>query len=395
MSIKKSIKSWIGRVVEKSPETRTTSETKPASSITLSDQQAFKLLQRANEILNRLVELEKQGRITRKLLEERSANIQRRADINSKKLKQAHRENLVLKKRLDSIVHQVGARGLKGDIRRLSIMMQAIQRALFLNPDELSYPHNLTVRRFSLSSQNEEDGIIHAIFGKIGKGSRRFVEIGAGTNGGNSGFLARECGWNGMMLEADEDRLSKLKIRFEALGVPCLPDWVARENINDLVRDNGCAGEIDLLSIDIDGNDYWIWEAMTACLPRLVIIEYNSLFGPDRAVVVPYDPEFDRHRVAETVEGGSIYYFGASLQALTRLAKQKGYRLVVTEPQGVNAFFLRNDVGNEIPACDPASGYRLLMKYGRRGHDLFEYIREHDLPLIDLDADGGAAKAPA
>ena len=373
---------------------RQSSGAKPPPESAFSDQQALKLLQRVNEILNRLVELEKQGRGTRNLLEERLALVQRRADINSKKLKKLHRENLRLIKRLDSVVAQVGARGLKGDVRRLSIMMQAIQRALFLNPDELSYPHNLTVRRFSLSSQNEEDGIIHAIFGKIGKGSRRFVEIGAGTNGGNSGFLARECGWNGMMLEADEDRLSKLKIRFEALGVPCLPDWVARENINDLVRDNGCAGEIDLLSIDIDGNDYWIWEAMTACLPRLVIIEYNSLFGPDRAVVVPYDPEFDRHRFVESVEGGH-YYFGASLQALTRLAEQKGYRLVVTEPRGVNAFFLRNDVGNEIPACDPASGYRLLMKYGRRGHDLFEYIREHDLPLIDLDADGGAAKAPA
>ena len=385
----KSIKSWMGRVVGESRGG------KAASPIALSDQRAIKLLLRINEDLTRLVKLEKHGRSTLNLLKERLAFVDRRNIYNAQKLEQVESENRRLMKRLDRIMHRVGRRGLRNDLRDLSAKMQAVQRALFLNPDELSYPHNLTVRRFSLSSQNEEDGIIHAIFGKIGKGSRRFVEIGAGTNGGNSGFLARECGWNGMMLEADEDRLSKLKIRFEALGVPCLPDWVARENINDLVRDNGCAGEIDLLSIDIDGNDYWIWEAMTACLPRLVIIEYNSLFGPDRAVVVPYDPEFDRHRVAETVEGGSIYYFGASLQALTRLAKQKGYRLVVTEPQGVNAFFLRNDVGNEIPACDPASGYRMLMKYAARGVDLFEYIREHDLPLIDLDADGVDSRATA
>ena len=381
MSIPKSIKSWV----------RQSSGAKTAPDNAFSDQQALKLLQRVNETLNSLVELGKQGKSTRNLLEQRLALVQRRADINSKKLKKLHRENLRLIKRLDSVVAQVGARGLKGDARRLSIMMQAIQRALFLDPASLSYPYNLTARRFSLSSQNEEDGIIHAIFDTVGDGSRRFVEIGAGTNGGNSGFLASECGWSGMMLEANEDRLSKLKMHFEPLGITCLGNWVARENINDFIRDSGCEGEIDLLSIDIDGNDYWIWESITACSPRLVIIEYNSLFGPDRAVVVPYDAEFDRHRFVEAAEGGH-YYFGASLQALSRLAEQKGYRLVVTEPRGVNAFFLRNDVGQEIPACDPSSAYRMLVKYGRRGHDLFEYISEHDLPLIDLDAGGGATE---
>ena len=370
---------------------RQSSGAKTAPDNAFSDQQALKLLQRVNETLNSLVELGKQGKSTRNLLEQRLALVQRRADINSKKLKKLHRENLRLIKRLDSVVAQTGARGLKGDARRLSIMMQAIQRALFLDPASLSYPYNLTARRFSLSSQNEEDGIIHAIFDTVGEGSRRFVEIGAGTNGGNSGFLASECGWSGMMLEANEDRLSKLKMHFEPLGITCLGNWVARENINDFIRDSGCEGEIDLLSIDIDGNDYWIWESITACSPRLVIIEYNSLFGPDRAVVVPYDAEFDRHRFVEAAEGGH-YYFGASLHALSRLAEQKGYRLVVTEPRGVNAFFLRNDVGQEIPACDPSSAYRMLVKYGRRGHDLFEYISEHDLPLIDLDAGGGATE---
>ena len=374
---------------------RQSSGAKTAPGHAFSDQQALKLLQRVNETLSSLVKLEKQGKSTRNLLEQRLALVQRRADINSKKLKKLHRENLRLIKRLDSVVAQTGARGLKGDARRLSIMMQAIQRALFLDPAGLSYPYNLTARRFSLSSQNEEDGIIHAIFDTVGDGSRRFVEIGAGTNGGNSGFLASECGWSGMMLEANEDRLSKLKMHFEPLGITCLGNWVARENINDFIRDSGCEGEIDLLSIDIDGNDYWIWEAITACSPRLVIIEYNSLFGPDRAVVVPYDPEFDRHQVANSIEGGNLYYFGSSLQALNELAKQKGYRLILTEPRGVNAFFLRNDVGQEIPACDPSSAYRMLMKYAARGVDLFEYIRKHDLPLIDLAEDGVDSKATA
>ena len=384
----KSIKSWVGRALGKSRRG------KAALPITLSDPQALKRLQRATEDLERLVKLEKDGRNGRNLLEERLAVVHRRDIYNAKKVKQAEKENRLLAKRIDRIMHKMGPRGLKKDLRDLSIMMKAVQRALFVDSTRLSYPHNLSTQRFKLFSQNEEDGIIHAIFDKIGEGSRRFVEIGAGTNGGNSGFLASECGWSGMMLEASSGRTDRLKMRFEPMGVACLSDWAACENINDLIRENGCEGEIDLLSIDIDGNDYWIWEAVTACSPRLVIIEYNSLFGPDRAVVVPYDPEFDRHRFVEAAEGGH-YYFGASLQALSRLAEQKGYRLILTEPRGVNAFFLRNDVGQEIPACDPSSAYRMLMKYAARGVDLFEYIRKHDLPLIDLDGDGVDSKATA
>ena len=385
----KSIKSWVGRALGKSRRG------KAALPITLSDPQALKRLQRATEDLERLVKLEKDGRNGRNLLEERLAVVHRRDIYNAKKVKQAEKENRLLAKRIDRIMHKMGPRGLKKDLRDLSIMMKAVQRALFVDSTRLSYPHNLSTQRFKLFSQNEEDGIIHAIFDKIGESSRRFVEIGAGTNGGNSGFLASECGWSGMMLEASSRRTDRLKMRFEPMGVACLADWAACENINDLIRENGCEGEIDLLSIDIDGNDYWIWEAVTACSPRLVIIEYNSLFGPDRAVTVPYDPEFDRHQVAKTIEGGNLYYFGSSLQALTQLAKQKGYRLILTEPRGVNAFFLRNDAGQEIPACDPSSASRMLVKYGARGIDLFEYIRKHDLPLIDLDGDGVDSKATA
>ncbi len=359
MSVTRSVKSLLGWG-------GTSSGGKYEPGTALPDKQAIELQRSANEILDRLVELEEQAKSNRELL------------------KETHLQNHRLMKRLERLVGVVGAGGLKGDMRRVSIMTRAIQRALFLDPDELSYPHRLTARRFGLLSQNEEDGIIHAIFDKIGENSRRFVEIGAGSNGGNSGFLASECGWSGMMLEANEARLAQLKMRFGARRITYAGDWVTRENLDDLVRDGGCSGEIDLLSNDIDGNDYWIWEALTVCSPRLVIIEYNSLFGPDRAAVVPYDPEFDRHRFAGGIDGRHIY-FGASLQALNRLAEQKGYRLVTTEPRGVNAFFLRNDQGSEIPACDPGSAYRMLMKYGSRGHDLFEHIREHDLPLIDLD----------
>jgi hypothetical protein len=150
--------------------------------------------------------------------------------------------------------------------------------------------------------------------------------------------------------------------------------------VNQLIADHGFAGEIDLFSLDLDGNDYWIWEAMTACSPRIVILEYNSMFGPDRAVTVPYDPAFDRHR-------HHTIYYGASLTALAKASERKGYLLVTVEPTGVNAFFLRNDLAAHIPACDPARAFRLLEKYDvmmQQGEDVYRYASKEGLALVDV-----------
>jgi hypothetical protein len=121
---------------------------------------------------------------------------------------------------------------------------------------------------------------------------------------------------------------------------------------------------------------------MTACSPRVVVLEYNSMFGPERAVTIPYDPEFSRrdHRFC---------YFGASLAALTKLSAKKGYRLVAVEPTGVNAFFLRHDVAPEIPACDPARAYRLVEKYNtlirEKEIDVFKWASDTGRQLVDVD----------
>lgn len=107
------------------------------------------------------------------------------------------------------------------------------------------------------------------------------------------------------------------------------------------IEQSGIFGEIDLLSIDIDGNDYWVWKAMTAIRPRVVVIEYNSSFGPDRSVTVAYDPSFRRYE-----KHPSGLYYGASLQALNKLAAQKGYFLAGCDSAGVNAFFVRDDLAD-------------------------------------------------
>jgi len=203
--------------------------------------------------------------------------------------------------------------------RHLEPAVQALLRERYVDPNTLPYPERLTSRRFRVSSQNQEDGLTLALLSEVGVTSRRFVEIGSGLSGGNSGFLARECGWAGLMVDGHADHMAQVGRRFPT--VTAITAWVTRDNVNDLITTHNAAGEPDLFSLDLDGNDYWIWEAMTACSPRVVILEYNSMFGATRSVTVPYDPQFDRHR-------HHTMYYGASLTALARLSARKGYRLV-------------------------------------------------------------------
>ena len=114
---------------------------------------------------------------------------------------------------------------------------------------------------------------------------------------------------------------------------------IDRDNINDLISTSGFGSEIGILSIDIDGNDYWVWQAIDCVQPRILILEYNALFGPDAAISVPYDASFVRSRAHY-----SNLFWGASLEALTRLSKQKGYALVGCNSAGNNAFYIRHDV---------------------------------------------------
>lgn len=262
--------------------------------------------------------------------------------------------------------------------RHLEPAVQALLRRQYLDADALPYPEKLTARRFRLSSQNQEDGLSLALLDEAGVLSRRFVEIGSGLSGGNSGFLARECGWSGLMVDGHADHMTQVGRRFPT--VRAVAAWITRENINDVIRDNGFGGDVDLFSLDLDGNDYWLWQAMTACTPRVVILEYNSMFGPDRSVTVPYDPAFNRKRHHAT-------YYGASLTALTRASAAKGYRLVAVEPTGVNAFFLRQDLAPYIPACEPQRAFRLLEKYDvlmQQGEDVFRYAAQAGLSLVDV-----------
>lgn len=200
---------------------------------------------------------------------------------------------------------------------------------------------------FRVFSQFEEDGKLLFIFSVIGMSNKTFVEIGSddGVNS-NSANLYFNFGWHGLFIDGNKKAINRGKKFFSKYPHPWFyaPKFVMalvkRENINQLIEDAGFKGEIGLLSIDIDGNDYWVWDALEIVQPQVVIIETHNEFGFED-IVVPYDPNY-------FYPGKHPVYHGASPIAMTKLAKQKGYRLVGANELGFNFIFIRNGLADEL-----------------------------------------------
>jgi hypothetical protein len=255
---------------------------------------------------------------------------------------------------IEAMRNRLGSRSpLYPLVVRTHANVEALLRYAAIDMTALEPSARLIARRFGLLSQNAEDGITLAILDEIGDSSRRFVDIGCGWNGGNCGVLALELGWTGAMFDVDPDAIRQARLRFAGSSVNVVESRVTRENVDELVDDAIGDTEIDVLSIDIDGNDYWILDALIHRKPRLIIVEYNATLGPDRAVTIPYDPDF------EIVRGSS--YHGASLAAFALLGRRSGYRLVAVEPRGVNVFLAREDVAGSLPALTPVDAFKPLV----------------------------------
>jgi glycosyltransferase involved in cell wall biosynthesis len=250
--------------------------------------------------------------------------------------------------RLPSLV-EAQARGI--DEINLMMTLQT-DRALYLALGELQRRHEMigtdpSVSRGSLPlsgselrgySQNGEDGVLAEILRRIGAPSRFFVEFGVESGReGNCVYLADVAGWRGLFMEADSGLFELLSGKYATRGlVQTVKAKVTAENVEGLFGQASVPGELDVLSIDVDGQDYWTWLAIENYRPRVVVIEYNSALDPRRKLVQPNEPAW---------EWDGTEYFGASLGAMRELAQQKGYRLVHAESSGVNAFFVRADLG--------------------------------------------------
>jgi hypothetical protein len=194
---------------------------------------------------------------------------------------------------------------------------------------------------YKVYSQGMEDGMLAEIFRRIGCGSRRFVEIGIQDGVEcNSAYLLLQ-GWSGAWIEGDGINASRARGIFSAYPVTISNEFVTIDNADDLISRVAECDDLDLLSIDIDSNDYWIWKAVEAVRPRVVVIEYNATIPPHLRRTVAYP--------AQPWNGSN--FFGASLGALVALGNAKGYCLVGCSPAGVNAFFVREDlVGDQFVA---------------------------------------------
>jgi hypothetical protein len=199
-------------------------------------------------------------------------------------------------------------------------------------------------------SQNGEDGILEEIFRRIGIETRFFVEFGVESGAQcNCARLAVEEGWRGLFLEADPTDFERLAERYRGQeGVRCARAVVTSANIERLLEENGVPRSFDLLSIDIDGNDYWVWKAIRGWRPRVVVVEYNAAYPPPQRWVMKEDPEYRWN--------GTTYY-GASLASLAALGREKGYALVGTNSSGVNAFFVLAELATADRFPDPVSQY--------------------------------------
>jgi hypothetical protein len=200
-------------------------------------------------------------------------------------------------------------------------------------------PRRLTHHGYKVYSQHDEDGILAEIFKRIGIAHRTFVEFGVGRGKECNTIWLLMQGWSGTWIEGEAARFEQIQESHAAWidggQLRLVNRFVSTANINNLIGRSGLSGEIDLLSIDIDSADYWIWKAIDVVRPRVVTIEYNAAWAPPASVVVPYRANMRWNRTN---------YFGASLAALAGLGRSKGYDLVGCSLSGVNAFFVRSDL---------------------------------------------------
>lgn len=251
----------------------------------------------------------------------------------------------------------------------------------------IQYKGFLKQKEFSAYSQNGEDGLLLYIFSEIGTTNKTTIEFGIGNGKQcNSANLILNFGWQSLLIEGNKsgteaaDKYYNSHPSTRNNQVKIVNAFITKDNINELFSSSGVTGEIDLLSVDIDGNDYWVWEAIEVVQPRVVVIEYNASLGPERSVSVNYDPSFYRYD-----KHPSGWYHGASLKALTKLGSAKGYKLIGCDSYGVNAFFIRSDIKtNTLKEIEPDEAYYAEKKRSKTHstHDQFELIKH--LPFSEI-----------
>jgi hypothetical protein len=244
---------------------------------------------------------------------------------------------------------------------------------------------------FKVFSQGGEDGIIQFLVSNLDIKNRTFIEFGTEDFcESNCRFLLIKNNWSGFVIDGSARNMGRLRSLpfFWRHSLQCKTAFITRENINAILDESGFARDLGILSIDIDGVDYYVLAELRGWEPSILIVEYNALFGKTRPVSVPYDPAFSR-----TAKHYSNLYYGASLSAFLSLLSERGYALVGVNSGGNNAFFVRRELLNDrIRGISLDEGYReSCFREGRGENGRLSFLAGTarrsvmaDLPLVDI-----------
>lgn len=268
--------------------------------------------------------------------------------------------------------------------RQIILQAQVLSR---LNSED---PKDLRDIEFSAFSQWGEDGILNWIVSKIPEIPRFFVEFGVEDyREANTRLLLIQQNWSGLVMDGSQAHINEIRSqeiywRHQLTAEQCFIDC---NNINEILKAHLQDDQVGVLSVDIDGNDYWVWKEINCINPAVVVCEYNAVFGDLLEVTVPYRDDFVRGNAHH-----SNLYFGCSLPALVRLGQEKGYVFIGTNSNGCNAFFVRKDLSEIfLTALNGIYAYPSLFREARAADGTLKFISGpsrvkeiNELEVIDL-----------
>lgn len=214
---------------------------------------------------------------------------------------------------------------------------------------------SLQEAEFKVFSQWGDDGIIQYLVNYLDIDNKTFIEFGVEDYlESNTRFLLINDNWSGLIMDGSESHISKIKNdeMYWKYDLTAKSAFITAENINQIISEEDINGKIGLLHIDIDGNDYWIWKALKVVEPIIMIVEYNSIFGYERAITIPYKADFTR-----TSGHFSNLYAGSSILSLCDLAEEKGYAFIGCNSAGNNAYFVKKEFLKDLKALTAKEGY--------------------------------------
>jgi len=255
----------------------------------------------------------------------------------------------------------------------------------------LDHIDTLSDIEFGIYSQWGEDGILEWLIQRLPISSKRFIEFGVEDyREANTRFLLINRNWRGLVIDGSPENMEH--VRNEEIywrhDLAALSAFINRDNISDLIAQSGFSGSVGVLSVDIDGNDYWVWEAIECVRADVVVCEYNAVFGDVHPITIPYRPDFRR-----TAAHRSNLYYGASISALRLLASRKGYELIGTNRAGVNAFCVRRELFSRVaPMVECKEPNPSLFREARGEDGALTFVsgvgrleKIRDMPVVRVD----------